>query len=150
MAGKGQFICGNKKCEDRSALKSWEVNFAYLEHDEKKNALIKLRLCPDCSNKLNYHSKKREVKRMKKKAKHSKHDNEDSAPSSSTSSMTHTENSSSTEQQINTPDEPTVPLVTGNGVARQQLEQIFWAKSTNEEEKTREEEFDEYLADLLL
>lgn len=32
----------------------------------------------------------------------------------------------------------------------QQLEQIFWTKSTNEEEKTREEEFDDYLADLLL
>lgn len=35
-------------------------------------------------------------------------------------------------------------------VAHQQLEQIFWSKSTNAEEKTREEEFDEYLADLLL
>lgn len=87
---------------------------------------------------------------MKKKAKHSKHDNEDSGPSSSTSSMTHTENTSSTEQQLTTSDEPTAPLVTGNGGAHQQLEQIFWSKSTNEEDKTREEEFDEYLADLLL
>lgn len=88
---------------------------------------------------------------MKKKAKHSKHDNEDSGPSSSTSSMTHTENTSTTEQQISmTSDESTAPIVTGNGGAHQQLEQIFWSKSTNEEEKTREEEFDEYLADLLL
>lgn len=38
----------------------------------------------------------------------------------------------------------------GNNVAHQQLEQIFWAKSTNPVEKTREEEFDDYLADLLL
>lgn len=87
---------------------------------------------------------------MKKKAKHSKHDNEDSAPSSSASSMTQPENISSTEQHISTTDESTVPLVAGNEVAHQQLEQIFWTKSTNEEEKTREEEFDEYLADLLL
>lgn len=38
----------------------------------------------------------------------------------------------------------------GNDVAHQQLEQIFWTKSTNPVEKSREEEFDEYLADLLL
>lgn len=42
ITGKGHFICGNKKCEERSGLKSWEVNFAYNEHGEKKNALIKL------------------------------------------------------------------------------------------------------------
>lgn len=42
VTGKGQFICGNKKCEEHAALKSWEVNFAYLEHSEKKNALVKL------------------------------------------------------------------------------------------------------------
>lgn len=42
VAGKGQFICGNKKCEERIGLRSWEVNFAYLENGEKKNALVKL------------------------------------------------------------------------------------------------------------
>lgn len=30
------------------------------------------------------------------------------------------------------------------------LEQACWTKTTNQEEKSREEEFDEYLADLLL
>lgn len=45
--------------------------------------------------------------------------------------------------------QPTVPTP-ANEAAHQQLEQIFWSKSTNEEEKTREEEFDDYLADLLL
>ena len=43
ILGKGQFICGNKICEQKDELKSWEVNFAYKEADEKKNALIKLR-----------------------------------------------------------------------------------------------------------
>lgn len=43
VLGKGQFQCGNKKCSNDSDLKSWEVNFAYLENNEKKNALIKVR-----------------------------------------------------------------------------------------------------------
>lgn len=42
VLGKGQFICGNRKCEEKEQLRSWEVNFAYTEHGEKKNALIKL------------------------------------------------------------------------------------------------------------
>ncbi len=41
--GKGQFICGEKKCTNKDNLKSWEVNFAYSEHGERKNALVKLR-----------------------------------------------------------------------------------------------------------
>lgn len=38
----GQFQCGNKHCEKEEGLKSWEVNFAYVEHGEKRNALVKL------------------------------------------------------------------------------------------------------------
>jgi protein FRA10AC1 len=39
---KGQFICGEKKCSKSENLKTWEVNFAYLEHGEHKNCLVKL------------------------------------------------------------------------------------------------------------
>ena len=42
-AGKGQFVCGAKKCEEKTKLRTWEVNFAYKEEGEKKNALVKLR-----------------------------------------------------------------------------------------------------------
>ena len=44
VEGKGQFTCGNKRCHDDESegLRSWEVNFAYVEHGEKKNALVKL------------------------------------------------------------------------------------------------------------
>lgn len=42
VSGKGQFICGNKRCEKQEGLKSWEVNFAYVELGEKRNALVKL------------------------------------------------------------------------------------------------------------
>lgn len=38
----GQFQCGNKRCENQEGLKSWEVNFAYVEQGEKRNALVKL------------------------------------------------------------------------------------------------------------
>ena len=40
---EGQFECGAKKCIEAEGLRSWEVNFAYVEHGEKKNALVKLR-----------------------------------------------------------------------------------------------------------
>lgn len=41
----GQFQCGNKRCENQEGLKSWEVNFAYVEQGEKRNALVKLSKC---------------------------------------------------------------------------------------------------------
>ncbi|KFO70985.1 Protein FRA10AC1, partial [Cuculus canorus] len=66
ISGKGQFSCGNKHCEEEEGLKSWEVNFGYVEHGEKRNALVKLRLCPQCSYKLNFHHRRKEVKAHKK------------------------------------------------------------------------------------
>ncbi len=56
VTGKGQFQCGNKKCDCNEQLTSWEVNFAYVEAGVKKNALVKIRLCPKCSDKLNFHT----------------------------------------------------------------------------------------------
>lgn len=41
-SGKGQFICGEKKCTEQTNLRTWEVNFGYVEQGEKKNALVKL------------------------------------------------------------------------------------------------------------
>ncbi len=66
----GQFICGNKHCEAKEELKSYEVNFQYAEAGETKNALVKLRLCPPCAYKLNYEKeqqKKKEEKKRKRK-----------------------------------------------------------------------------------
>lgn len=62
ISGKGQFECGNIACDEKEGLKSWEVNFGYLEAGEKKNALVKLRLCAECSVKLHWKKdKEREV-----------------------------------------------------------------------------------------
>lgn len=59
VEGKGQFECGNLDCTQTLDLTSWEVNFAYLEDGERKNTLVKIRLCPPCSNKLNYKKKRK-------------------------------------------------------------------------------------------
>jgi len=42
IVGKGQFECSSKTCKEKDNLRSWEINFGYIEHDEKKNALVKL------------------------------------------------------------------------------------------------------------
>lgn len=39
----GQFSCGEKRCNEAEGLRSWEVNFAYQEQGQRKNALVKLR-----------------------------------------------------------------------------------------------------------
>lgn len=67
--GKGQFICGAKKCFVRGGLTSWEVLFTYVEHNIKQSALVKVRLCPECSRKLNYHRTHRKIDRKSKKSK---------------------------------------------------------------------------------
>ncbi|XP_034704777.1 protein FRA10AC1 isoform X2 [Vitis riparia] len=45
ISGKGQFICGNKHCDKRDGLASYEVNFSYFEAGENKQALVKLVTC---------------------------------------------------------------------------------------------------------
>jgi protein FRA10AC1 len=42
VSGKGQFICGEKRCEEKEHLRSWEVLFGYVEHGKKRDALVKL------------------------------------------------------------------------------------------------------------
>ncbi|CAG5906396.1 unnamed protein product [Menidia menidia] len=155
VSGKGQFQCGNKRCEKEDGLKSWEVNFAYVEHGEKRNALVKLRLCPECSFKLNYHHKRKEVKAKtktkggvsaenreppKKKTKRSKkHKYKKHKDPSTTSSTSESESPTSDKDSEggNEPDD--------------QSEAEHWrGPAPTVEEKSREEEFDEYFEDMFL
>lgn len=69
ISGKGQFVCGSLTCDAQKQLKSWEVNFGYVEDGEKKNALVKLRLCPACSDMLNYQKMQKQKKEAKKEEK---------------------------------------------------------------------------------
>lgn len=132
VIGKGQFECANKKCHIKNDLKSWEVNFGWDENGEKKNALVKVRLCPECSSKLNYHSKKREVKRKK------------SLKSSPASNM------------ISVPSSPNKMKKTTTIKVEQEenklkiVDDIWKEKIVESVEKSREDEFEEYLVDLFV
>ncbi|CAG9860065.1 unnamed protein product [Phyllotreta striolata] len=139
ISGKGQFVCANKKCEEEERLTTWEVNFGYIECGEKKNALVKIRLCPDCSKKLNYHSKKKEVKRLKRK-RHVSETNEKSVINE-TSSIKTTQNSpnSSVAEVL---EEPTINAATSD--------ESPWENHKPIEQKSRDEEMEDYLQSLLL
>lgn len=139
IVGKGQFECGNKRCKEKEGLKSWEVNFGYVEHGDKKNALVKLRLCPECSIKLNYRSKKREVKRHKAlKRLGTNVETDNTAPSTSTVCVKIEEDEAGNcnEKSVEEP--------------QKDESQIWKEKPVESLEKTREEEFEEYLTDLLM
>lgn len=62
VAGKGQFVCGNKKCDSDGDLKSWEINFGYIEKEVKKNCLVKLRKIKPYANLIYFHVKRTQVK----------------------------------------------------------------------------------------
>ncbi|KAJ7949173.1 Protein FRA10AC1 like [Quillaja saponaria] len=66
IAGKGQFICGNKLCDEKDGLASYEVNFSYFEAGENKQALVKLVSCERCAEKLHYKRQKEKEKLAKR------------------------------------------------------------------------------------
>ncbi|KAG7492775.1 hypothetical protein MATL_G00017880 [Megalops atlanticus] len=152
ISGKGQFSCGNKRCEKQEGLKSWEVNFAYVEQGEKRNALVKLRLCPECSYKLNYHHKRKEVKSKRKRWTD---ENEDERLSRKTKKPRHKKAKRRQEDQSS-------PVSTdGSDESDTGRESDKDTEGTSEgdhwkgpapcvEEKSREEEFDEYFEDMFL
>ncbi|XP_053406728.1 protein FRA10AC1-like [Mercenaria mercenaria] len=146
--GKGQFICGNKKCSECEGLRSWEVNFAYMEDGQKKNALVKLRLCPDCSYKLNYHHRKKEIKLPKRsdkqtqKVKKHKYSKEGSK-SSDEDLEKDTKGEGQTEARVEGHKET-------EASGSSSPENIWSGPAKIVEEKSREDEFDEYFADMFL
>ncbi|XP_075949850.1 protein FRA10AC1 [Anarhichas minor] len=160
VSGKGQFQCGNKRCEKQEGLKSWEVNFAYVEHGEKKNALVKLRLCPECSFKLNYHHKRKEVKAKTKKVSDENQEppqkmkKEKKRKRSSSHSRKHKRKrrrnpsgSSSSSEELKDSDKDSE----AGDEPRGQSDGDHWrGPAPAVEEKSREEEFDDYFEDMFL
>ncbi|KAG5670314.1 hypothetical protein PVAND_000590 [Polypedilum vanderplanki] len=143
--GKGQFTCGEKACSTTENLKTWEVNFSYIENQEKKNALVKIRLCETCSEKLNYHSKKREIKRLKRKRRKSP---SLLSPQPSSSSSTRSRSSSQVADDTKEEKEITENI---NIDQKEKSPEAIWKDNTNQSEvREREDDFDEYLADLLM
>ncbi|XP_052193279.1 uncharacterized protein LOC127801849 isoform X2 [Diospyros lotus] len=83
ISGKGQFVCGNKHCNEKDGLSSYEVNFSYFEAGENKQALVKLVTCERCAEKLLYKKRKekeelikREREDLKKKRERSESDDD--------------------------------------------------------------------------
>ncbi|XP_077114718.1 protein FRA10AC1 [Ranitomeya variabilis] len=147
VSGKGQFFCGHKRCDEKEGLKSWEVNFGYVEHGEKRNALVKLRLCPECSYKLNFHHRRKEVQPKSRKTKVSEEAGEPSRKKSKDSrkkrkvkakSSTRCEESSESDDNKEDDDDDEVS------------NEIWKGPQQETDEKTREEEFDEYFQDMFL
>ena len=134
--GKGQFICGNKSCSESELLSSWEVNFAYIEHNEKKNALVKVRLCPDCSIKLNMVKKVNKVKKKKKlKIKHKKR---------------RRSRSESTEQTVTASSEVACSSSKDNDKEADSPENVWKGPAPETLIKSNEDQMDEFLDDLFL
>ncbi|XP_073934847.1 protein FRA10AC1 homolog isoform X2 [Castor canadensis] len=147
ISGKGQFFCGNKCCDIKEGLKSWEVNFGYIEHGEKRNALVKLRLCQECSLKLNFHHRRKEIKSKKRKAKK---DCEES--SYKKSRLSSTEEASKKKDKGHSSLKKSEDSVTRNADEEESAsESELWkGPLPGTDEKSQEEEFDEYFHDLFL
>ncbi|ORX62742.1 hypothetical protein DM01DRAFT_1369330 [Hesseltinella vesiculosa] len=140
IQGKGQFVCASNRCEDLLDLKSWEVNFGYMEDGVKKNELVKVRLCPTCSNKLNHNSiKKLANSAPSKKRKRISDEDESSSDNSDRDDISHaTKKKKTPYSEDNEHDD------------QDQTSSSVWTKPLEERrEKTKEEEFEDYFADLL-
>jgi len=152
--GKGQFICGNKKCDNKDDLKSYEVNFSYLEAEQKKNALVKLRTCPDCSIKLNYKQIKKERKAKKKEEQQLQKKRKLLAIEASTEAPQ--EKNTKEETAIELTPEQTQELSKEEEPSQESIKESMKKKESNawkqkpEIEKTKEDEYDEYFHGLFL
>merc|ERR1712080_690544 len=140
VTGKGQFVCANKKCDTRKKLRTWEVNFGYVEHNVKKNALIKCRLCFECSYKLNYHHKKKEVTKKKSKKRKRKRDSSSSSDSES----------DEREKKKRRKDKELKKEIEEKEKLDKQEKDVWSAPLQKEEERSKEDDFDEFLDDLFL
>ncbi|XP_063221615.1 protein FRA10AC1 homolog isoform X6 [Bacillus rossius redtenbacheri] len=134
VVGKGQFSCGEKRCSERDGLRSWEVNFGYVEHGTKKNALVKVRLCAACSERLNHRQQRREVTR--RAAKEPRASVEEGPPSQGGSDSREAEGGE------------------GGGDAGDgqegQGDEVWRGAGPEAEERSREDEFQDYLEQLLM
>ena len=82
VSGKGQFTCGARckgGCVEGRGLASFEVPFGYVEAGVKKQALVKVRLCPTHAYQL------QEMRKYKKKLENEDDDDNNSSSSSSSS-----------------------------------------------------------------
>lgn len=109
-----------------------------------------LGLCESCSEKLNYHSKKREIKRLKKYKSKSEPRKESSRSSTKEGSSVPQTPSSSSSQKLSQDESDEEESTSISERLEPMTEDNLWKKNNESEIRGRDEEFDEYLADLLL
>lgn len=151
VEGKGQFRCGDKHCHDTSGLRSWEVNFCYVEHGESRSCLVKLRLCAGCSRKLNHRHRRKEVTRGRSRA--CKRQKEVSNERSH-SSKKRKRSSGSSDEKVDSGNRsvPAEPEPAKQDCASPQAAStdIWRQPAPVTEQKTTEQEMDEFLSELFL
>ncbi len=153
VEGKGQFVCGSKHCLEREDLKSWEVNFAYVEQGERKNALVKLRLCPKCSKKLNYHRRKEEKHKRREERKHRRKDKGKRGERLGKSSLHRIseERSKTRKGEESSTDSSGEEGSGAEAEGGKDKGAAVWSKPAEVLlERSKEEEFDDYFKDMLL
>lgn len=94
-------------------------------------------LCPDCSKKLNYHTKKREVKRLKRKHHTASKKKKRISTGEGSSKLDDGAESAAANKEIEEKQDENV-------------DDSPWSNQKPVETKSREEEMEEYLDDLLL
>ena len=173
--GKGQFVCGNKRCSADQGLQSFELHFAYVEHGEQRQALVKLRVCPGCSEMLHYRQLKearREARREKKRAarreekkkrsgkKHRHHrkgrsHSRSPSPSSGSGSDDSGRGGAAARGRSGASgggaaaaEDTAVDEEAAAAAARAAASEVWRAKPTQEETRTDAEEFDDYFRDI--
>ncbi|CAO4363772.1 unnamed protein product [Caenorhabditis nigoni] len=139
--GKGHWWCGARKCSENSQMATWEVNFAYKEDGRSKNTLVKVTLCPKCSNKLNYGSKKRQIKQKKRAVR--KWDKQRRREDSDEDEGVGTSEMKIEEQDKDQPSTSAAPTLSAST-------DIWEGPAPAETEKTVDDEIDEFLNDLFL
>lgn len=88
LAGKGQFSCANLSCGnhestldenpddpggevgDKEGLQGFELMFEYVERGEEKSALVKVRVCDECTVKLRHIQGSGALKERHKRLRH--------------------------------------------------------------------------------
>ncbi|CAG0913407.1 unnamed protein product [Notodromas monacha] len=147
QTGKGQFICGSRKCHESAGLRTWEVPFRYQEQGEKRTELVKLRLCAACSKKLNYGHGKREVTKSRNKRL-----KEERKPAA-TDEVAEASTSEPRTRPSEVDEKPIVEKTEGSTNRASEDISAIWsapAPASEEEGLSRDDEFQAYLEDLFL
>lgn len=158
--GKGQFACGNKHCSELRDLQSWEVNFTYVEHEQKKQALVKVRLCKECSGKLNYHHKRKPWKRKENekekegetssKKRHKKKSKKDKKKKKQKHRRRHDEWKEKEKEKSSESEESGSGSGESEAEAGEDRSSVWRQSAAATLEKSQEDEFEDYFKDMLL